>query len=367
MTTVADVARFIESVAPLERAADWDNVGLLLGSQTNPVARVLVCLTTTPEVVAEAVAWQADLIVTHHPILFRPVQRLTDGTPEGRMVLALARANIAVYSSHTAFDDCAGGINDLLAGMLQLADVEPLRPNAGVRNCKLVVFVPDQDLSRVSDALFHAGAGIIGTYSQCSFRLAGTGTFFGGADSNPTIGVKGQREEVTEWRLEAVCAEAAVNEVVAAMRAVHSYEEPAYDVYPLLPQRAPMGVGRVGKLPQPVTLAEFAGDVRTKLGAGPVQVVGALESKVQCVAIACGAGGTMLTDAIHASADVFLTGEARFHDYLAARAQQLALVMPGHFWTEQHGAASLAKRIQDMCTDLHVQIAESECDPVNWV
>src|SRR5205085_5168266 len=154
------------------------------------------------------------LIVTHHPILFRGAKRLTTATPEGRTVLALARAGVTVFSPHTAFDNTHDGINDRLAAKLGLTDLQPLRPREGRRQCKVVVFVPDADLGRVSDALFAAGAGVIGEYRECSFRLAGTGTFFGGAASNPTVGQKGRREEVSEWRLEAVCPEGLVDRVI---------------------------------------------------------------------------------------------------------------------------------------------------------
>src|SRR5262245_61367377 len=167
MPTVADIADFLEQIAPTRRAAEWDNVGLILGERSAKVTRILTCLTITPPVVDEAIAAGASLIVTHHPMLFRPVQKLTDATPEGRMVLALLRAGVAVYSPHTSFDNCAGGINDLLAQKLALTDVRSLRPHEGVRTCKVVVFVPDSDLPKVADAMFAAGAGNIGQYSQC--------------------------------------------------------------------------------------------------------------------------------------------------------------------------------------------------------
>ena len=154
------------------------------------------------------------------------------------MLLPLLRHGVAVYSPHTAFDNCPGGINDGLAKRLGLTDVKPLRKRDGRRECKLVVFVPDSDLAKVSDAVFAAGAGVIGQYEQCSYRLAGTGTFFGTDATNPTVGAKGRREEVSEWRLEVVVPEGKVDAVVAAMRTAHSYEEPAYDVYPLRPRRA---------------------------------------------------------------------------------------------------------------------------------
>ena len=227
MPTVAAVCAHLDHFAPPDLAAEWDNVGLLFGDGMADVRRLLTCLTVTPAVVAEAVAEKADLIVTHHPILFRGAKRLSTATADGRLLWPLARAGIAVYSPHTALDNASGGINDSLARRLGLTNVSPLRRHDGERRCKVVVFVLDSDLQRVSDAMFAAGAGVIGQYEQCSFRLAGTGTFFGTENTNPTVGTKGRREDVSEWRLEVVCPEATLSGVMTAMRSAHSYEEPA--------------------------------------------------------------------------------------------------------------------------------------------
>jgi dinuclear metal center YbgI/SA1388 family protein len=367
MPTVAAVIGFLEEFAPPRLAAEWDNVGLLLGDRQSRVKRVMTCLTMTPESAAEAVEAKAQLIVTHHPILFRPVKRLTTSNPEGRMLLSLIRAGVAVYSPHTAFDNTRGGINDAIARRLVLTEVGPLRRGEGPRQCKVVVFVPDKDLSCVSDALFAAGAGHIGEYAECSFRLSGTGTFFGSDASNPTVGRKGRREDVSEWRLEVVCPESSVEAVVAAMRKAHSYEEPAFDVYPLRPAASKFGEGRIGRLPEPVPLGEFAKAVKAALGAGMVQTVGDMEKAVGRVAIVCGAGGEFLHDAVRARADVFLTGEMRFHDYLGAQAQELALVLPGHYATERFGVEELAERLTGQWKDVEVWASRGERDPVMWV
>lgn len=365
MATVGTVLDFLERIIPSSLAAEWDNVGLLLGDRAAQVRRVMTCLTVTPESAAEAVEQQAELIVTHHPILFRPVQRLTGDNPEGRMLLALLRAGVAVYSPHTAFDNAPGGINDLLAGRLGLTEVIPLRRHEEPRQCKLVVFVPDADLAGVSDALFAAGAGVIGQYRECSFRLTGTGTFFGGEGTKPTVGVKGRREEVREWRLEVICPEARVETAVAALRQAHSYEEPAFDVYPLRSAPGAGGEGRVGRLPDTVTLGELARTAATVLGAPAMQAVGDLGRNVERVAVVCGAGGSFLNDAVRAGADVLLTGEARFHDYLAARAAGLALLLPGHYATERCGVEELAGRLQAALPELIIWASRQERDPVS--
>ncbi len=367
MLTVAAILEFLEEFAPVSLAADWDNVGLLLGDRAAAVQKVMTCLTLTPAVAREAVEAGARLIVAHHPVLFRPVRRLTTDTAEGCMLLELARAGVAVYSPHTAFDNTPGGINDALARRLGLIDVGPLRCRPGPAQYKVVVFVPDQDLGRVSDAMFAAGAGRIGQYRECSFRLAGTGTFFGSEAANPTVGQKGRREEVSERRLEVVCPEACLDEVLRALRRAHSYEEPAYDVYPLRAAPAMTGEGRVGRLAAPAALADLARRTGEALGAGAVQVVGDPGRLVERLAIVCGSGGDLLEEAVRARVDVFLTGEARFHDYLAAQGRGLALLLPGHYATERFGIEELAARLKDKWPELTVWPSTAERDPVTWI
>jgi dinuclear metal center YbgI/SA1388 family protein len=361
-----DLLVHLRNIAPLDLAADWDNVGLLLGDADSDVRRVLTCLTVTPEVVAEATDKRADLIVTHHPILFRPTKNLTTASGEGRMLLTLARFNVAVYSAHTAFDNAPAGMNERIAARLQLTGVGPLRRRT-IQQYKVVVITPDKDLARVSDALFAAGAGTIGQYNECSFRVAGTGTFFGTEQANPTVGQKGRREDVSEWRLEVICPAERLEAVVAGLRRSHSYEEPAYDVYPLQPTSTNFGEGRLGKLPRATPLAELARSVRTLLGAAGMQFVGDPAKSVQSVAIVCGAGASMLPEVLAAGADVFITGELRFHDCLAAREQQLALLLPGHYATERFGMEELARELQALLPELQVWASQRECDPVQWL
>lgn len=366
MITIATIVEHLDQLAPPALAADWDNVGLLLGDRAAAVERVMTCLTVTPESAAEAIDAKAQLIVTHHPILFRAVRRLTTDTPEGRMLLALIRAGVAVHSPHTAFDNAPGGINETLARKLLLTDIVPLRRRPGPGPCKIVVFVPEGDLAGVSHALFSAGAGVIGQYSQCSFRLAGTGTFFGSEASNPTIGQQGRREEVSEWRLEAVCPPERLDQALSAMRRAHSYEEPAYDIYPLQSAPSSSGAGRLARLTQPLSLADLARKVKTVLKANQLQMVGDPGKPVERLAIVCGAGGEFLADSVAAGADVLVTGEMRFHDYLAAQAQGLALLLPGHYATERGGVEDLAERLQKQWPTLKIWASQREHDPVQW-
>lgn len=363
MPTVADLAAALDAFAPPLTAADWDNVGLLLGDPNADVSRILTCLTLTPDVAEEAVRDGVNLVVSHHPILFRGAKKLVAGKGDGDVVLPLARAGVAVYSPHTAFDNCAGGVNDILCRRLGVANAAPLRPREGPREFKLAVYVPDADLAKVSDALFAAGAGVIGKYEQCSFRVPGKGTFFGGADTNPAVGQKGRREEADEWRLEVVLRESKVAGAVRAMRAAHSYEEVAFDVYQL---RAGLtgGEGRVGDLATPATLGELVSRAKRELGAASVQVVGDSSRTVRKVAVGCGAAGEYLSDSIRSGADVFVVGELRFHDALAARAAGVGVIVPGHYATERPAVEELAAKLAADWPGVTAWASRAERDPL---
>jgi dinuclear metal center YbgI/SA1388 family protein len=365
-TTVANIRTVIERFAPPGLAASWDNVGLLLGDPAGPVSRVLTCLTLTPAVAREAVVGQYQMIVTHHPILFRGAKRLTTDTPDGQIFATLAGAGVAVYSPHTAFDDCPGGINDQLAHHAGLASVRALR-RVREDTCKVVVFVPEADRDRVLDAMFQAGAGVIGEYRECSFRLTGTGTFFGSDAANPAVGQKLRREEVAEWRVEVVCPRHHVESVVAAMRSAHSYEEPAYDVYALLGRESASGSGRIGTLPKPMSLDALAGRLGTALRCPMLAVHGDAARAVSQVAIACGAAGEFLGDAVKAGADVFVTGEMRFHEILAAEAAGVALILPGHYASERFALEWLATWLCEQVPGLHAAASIADRDPLRFV
>jgi dinuclear metal center YbgI/SA1388 family protein len=363
MMTVSKIVSFLDGFAPKSLAESWDNVGLLIGDRSREVSRLMTCLTVTPTTAREATQRHAELIVTHHPVLFRPVQRLTADEPHGRMLLELIQAGVAVYSVHTAFDGTAGGINEQLAARLGLTAGKPLRPAAAPANCKLAVFVPDGDMERVSRAIFDAGAGVIGEYRECSFRVAGRGTFFGSDQSNPTIGHAGRHEQVDEWRLEVVCPQTIVPRVVAAMRGAHSYEEPAYDIYALEVSRSGIGAGRYGELPTATTLGEFAVRVRSAIASPLVQVVGPRERSIHRVALACGSGSEFLADALAAGCDTLVTGEASFHRLLEAEANGIALVLAGHYATERFAVETLAQRVRGEFGGLEVWASETEREP----
>ncbi len=369
MRTVADLVKWLEEFAPPGLAESWDNVGLLWGDPNAQAGRVMTCLTVTKTTAGEAVAEAADLVVSHHPILFRAVKRIRADQPATAPLWMLARAGIAIASPHTAFDSTALGINDLLCHRLGLVDIAPLRPLAPPASYKIVVFTPRTDHEAVLAGAFDAGAGRIGAYTECSFATAGQGTFFGTEETHPAVGRRGQRETVDEVRLEVICPAARLAPVLEAIRTRHSYEEPAIDVYPLHdgPSVRTSGSGRIGRFLEPRSLEELALYVSQTLGHIPVQLVGDPRQMIQQVAIACGAGDDFLDDAARARADVLLTGEARFHRAVEAQSLDIGLLLAGHYGTERPGVEELAERIARAFPDLTVWPSQHERDPFQLV
>jgi dinuclear metal center YbgI/SA1388 family protein len=378
-TTVSDVACWLERFAPSHLAESWDNVGLLWGDPADEVRSVMTCLTVTPESAAEAIREHASMIVSHHPVLFQAVKRIRADLAETGHLWKLARVGIAIASPHTAFDNAQDGINEILCRRLGLLALSPLRPLAiatnpssapsGSRSFKIVVFTPESDREAVMAGAFEAGAGQIGAYRECSFASAGEGSFFGTEASTPAVGEKGRRETVQEMRLEVVCPEDQLPGVLTSIRARHSYEEPAIDVYPLHeipPTRANVAVtgsGRIGRLVEPRALAEFAAFASRALGRISVLMAGDPNRPVKRVAVSCGAGDDFLKDAVRAGADVLLTGEARFHRGIEAEALGIALITAGHYATERLGVEELARRIAIEFPALTVWPSRSERDP----
>ncbi|MFN0053373.1 MAG: Nif3-like dinuclear metal center hexameric protein [Planctomycetales bacterium] len=372
MPSIADLISFLKTFAAADLAEEWDNVGLLLGDRGGSVSRVLTCLTLTEGVAQEAIAERVELVVTHHPVLFRPVKRLTADDPQGKMLWDLARAGIAVYSPHTGYDNAANGINQQLARLLDLTDVAPLRPTFAPPQCKVVCFVPRDALAAVQEAMWSQGAGVIGEYSKCSFVLDGTGSFWGSSSSQPTVGASGRLEQVTEARLEVVCPADKVAAVLDHLRKVHPYEEPAYDVYPLQSGPSARGAGRVGTLPIAATepgnrrmaLSELLSKIRDRLPAPGLQYVGDPAREVSRVGICCGSGGELLDAAAAGGCDVFLTGEARFHTCLEAQSLGIALILAGHYATERPAMEYLAGVLAEKFTEIAVWASRSERDPI---
>lgn len=341
---VQDLLGVLHGWYPPDLAEEWDNVGLQVGDPTTPVERLLVALDPTLGAVAAASSQGAQLLVTHHPLLFKPLRRLTPDDPMGRVVWQAVQGGVAIAAAHTNLDVAADGLNCWLAERLGLASAEPLQPTASPL-IKLAVFVPVAHAETVADALFAGGAGQIGAYDQCSFRTAGIGTFRPGPGTTPFIGTAGRREQVEEVRLEAIVPQRRLGKVVDRMLKAHPYEEVAYDLVPLANQMPGVGLGRIGRLAEPLPLAGLADRVKAVLNCQSVRLVGSPEKPVGKVAVCGGSGAGLIQEARRRGADVLITGDVKYHDARLAEDLDLTLLDAGHFATERLAVEKLADRL----------------------
>lgn len=367
LVTVADVLGALEQRAPARLAEDWDNVGLQVGNPQGPVRRVLTALEVTDAVLAEAVSLQADLVVSHHPLIFRPLRHVRLDDPVAQRVARALQAGVAVAALHTNFDIARGGLNDLLAaeiGLRKVTVLDNVRPEAVF---KLAVFVPATHLEAVHEAVCGAGAGHIGKYSDCTFRVPGTGTFRPLPGADPYLGEIGEREEAAEVRLETIVPEGRLEPAIRAMLAAHPYEEVAYDVFRLDNPGVPQGLGCLGSLPETIGLQQLAELVRDRLGLSYVRVAGDPRRGVRTVAVCGGAGASVIPAAVRAGADVLITGDLKHHDADGALDRGLALIDAGHFGTEKLAGKWLAAWLEEAATargwPLHVIVSQADRDP----
>ncbi len=367
--TVDSLCEVMGRIAPIRAAAERDNVGLLVGDSAWPMKRILLTIDLTGPVLDEARRGKFDAILSYHPTIFRPVSRMVPDRTEQAGIAAEALASrIAVYSPHTAFDAAVGGANDCLAERCGLADTRPFAAAAiGRSECKLAVFVPVANVDQVAEAVFQAGAGRIGDYEKCSYRLRGEGTFFGTDATDPVVGRKGRLERVEEIRMEVVFPKASLADVAAAVRRSHPYEEPAFDVYPLetLPDGR-IGQGRIGRFKKAITLGTLARRLTRETGAANVQIVGKASRKLGRALVCVGMAGSMpfeLADPPCGRGDVVITGEMRHHDALRILRYDAMAILLGHWASERPALAPLAARLKNALPGVSVNVSRADYDP----
>lgn len=325
-----EIINLFEKWSPQKYALDGDPVGLHIGQLNRMVEKVLVTLDVNEEVIDEAIENGANLIIAHHPPIFRPLKRIATDTVQGRLIEKCIKNNITVYAAHTNLDVATGGVNDMIADCLGLLETEVLSPTYSESLYKLTVFCPVTHGLEIRLALKDAGAGAVGDYVGCSFTSTGTGRFTPLVGSNPFIGKSGNEEEVAEEKVEVVIPELLRGKVLKAMLAAHPYEEPAYDIIKLDQKVTEMGLGRVGKLTEKMTLEKFAEFVKTAFNLPAVRFVGNPTTEIKKVAVLGGDGNKYIWDAKRSGADVFVTGDLYYHIAHEAEALGLSVVDPGH-------------------------------------
>jgi dinuclear metal center YbgI/SA1388 family protein len=343
LVRVAKIAEEVERIAPLALAEDWDNCGLQVGDPEAEAKRVLVALTPLREVFDEAEEKGADFLLFHHPLIFGPLKAVVTSSYPGDLLARTIRNGLAVYAAHTSYDAAPAGVSVALARALGLGGPQRVLSPRGVLQ-KLVVFVPEENVDGVAKALAGAGAGVIGDYTECTFRTRGTGTFRGGDETNPYLGEKGRLEEVEEVRMETVVPAHALRWAVEAATAAHPYEEMALDVYPVEGSPEDCGYGRLGTLPDPLTAGELSDYVSESLGC-PSRLVADAGRRIETIAVLGGSGDSFIREAAASGAHAFVTGDVDYHDALLAESLGLTVIDAGHAATELPSLEPLALRL----------------------
>jgi dinuclear metal center YbgI/SA1388 family protein len=324
------VIQLFEQLAPKHYAMPDDKIGLQLGTLQKDIRKLMVALDVTEAVADEAISLGVDLIIAHHAIIFRPLSHLQTDTPAGRLYEKLIKHDIAVYIAHTNLDIASGGINDMMAEALGLSDLTHLEEVHTEKLNKLVVFVPKSHHEQLLEALFAAEAGWIGDYSHCSFNIEGKGTFLPRKGTEPFIGQQGKLERVDEIRVETIVPQSIQRKVIQALLKAHPYEEVAYDLYPMDLKGRSFGLGRAGKLTQPITLGELAERAKAAFDVNTVRVVGSLNQMIRKAAVLGGSGGRYVKHAKFAGAEVLVTGDIDYHTAHDALAAGICLIDVGH-------------------------------------
>lgn len=361
---VKEVTRYLESIAPLPLQESYDNSGLIVGDPSQTVDKIIVSLDCVEEVLDEAIAKGAQMIVAHHPIVFSGLKKITGKNYIERTVLKAIKNDIAIYAIHTNLDNVHTGVNREIGSRLGLEDLSILDPVKGNLK-KLTTFVPVDYQEGVSNALFLAGAGSIGNYSECSFRHEGVGTFSGGDDTKPFVGEIGKRHHENEYKLEVVVPAHALNNAISAMVKAHPYEEVAYDIYAIENNNPLIGAGMIGTLSEPMNEKEFLNHVKNALKTECIRHTKLLNKPISRVAFCGGSGSFLLNQAKNSGAQVFITGDFKYHQFFDAEGDLIILDV-GHFESEQFTIELLSELLKEKFSNIAVLKTEVNTNPISY-
>ena len=363
--TVREITSYLEQIAPLSLQESYDNSGLIIGSNSQQIDKALITIDITEDIVKEAIENNCNLIISHHPIIFKALKKIDHQSAIGSIITKLIKADIAVYTMHTNLDNMLDGVNGMLAQKLGLSNLQILSPKKNTLN-KLIVFCPTDYVNDVQQAIFTAGAGNIGNYSSSSFNSKGYGTFTALEGANPFVGDIGKLHNEEEVKIESIVPSYLINKVIAAMITAHPYEEVAYDIYPLLNKQINIGSGIIGELKQETEIREFLNNMKEQLGASFVRHSQLLEKKVKKIAICGGSGSFLIHDAYRVGADVFITGDVKYHDFFEHNGE-MTIVDAGHFETEQFTKELIYSKLIRKFPNFALQISKARTNPIYFL
>ncbi len=361
---VKNITDLLEKTAPLSYQESYDNAGLLTGQPDQVVTGILVSLDATEAVIDEAIQKGCNLVVAHHPIIFGGIKKLNGKNYVERTVIKAIKHDIAIYAIHTNLDNVHTGVNRKIADKLGLVNTRILVPSSGKLK-KLSAFVPTDHVQTVQTALFEAGCGQIGDYSDCSFESTGTGTFKPGAGTDPFVGEKGKNHREPETRLETIFPGHLQHKVISALLAVHPYEEVAYDIYNLENQHPQVGSGMIGELPQPMAQSAFLAHVRNSMNINTIRYTQPDQATISKVAVCGGAGSFLIKQAITSGADAFVTADVKYHEFFDAE-NRLMIADIGHYESEIFTKELLKDIIIEKFDTFAVLLSETNTNPIKY-
>jgi dinuclear metal center YbgI/SA1388 family protein len=362
--TIQQISFFLETVAPASLQESYDNAGLLTGDPNRECTGIITALDATEAVVREAIEKNCNMIVAHHPIIFGGLKKITGKNYVEKTVIAAIKNDIAIYAIHTNLDNIITGVSGKMADLLGLENRSILQPKKSVLK-KLVTFVPGEQVEEVRNALFIAGAGHIGNYTECSFGVLGDGSFKGGEGTDPFVGTKGLRHIEKEQRLEVIFPAWLENELINSLLATHPYEEVPYDIYSLENKSQQTGSGIVGELPEEVTATAFLQRLKKIFDLTVVRHTRLLDKPVKKIALCGGAGSFLIGNAVAAGADFYVTGDVKYHEFFDAN-DHLIIADIGHFESEQYTVDLLFDILREKFPNFAVLKTRVKTNPVNY-
>jgi dinuclear metal center YbgI/SA1388 family protein len=368
---IDDIISIMERIAPRHLAEKWDNPGLQTGDPGWPVKKIITALDPLPEVIRDAISKKANMLITHHPLIFKPLSSIDYSSPIGKTISASYQNQLAIFSAHTNLDSTDNGLNDILGNIIGLKNMYPLVASAPEDIYKLVFFIPPEHKKTVLTKLFEADAGVIGNYTCCSFSAQGKGTFTPGPESSPHTGSPGVFTSAGEERVELVVKGRHLEIAIHTLQHFHPYETPAFDIYPLKNTDNTRGIGRIGELPEAKTVLRIAEHLKTVTGKKLIKAAGNLQQPIKKVALCTGSGSGLFSTFLKSGAGLFISGDLHYHDARTAEETNKAIIDLGHFTSEKTAMGvfteNLKKAIAAAGLDVQVEESFAEHEPFEIV
>ena len=362
---IKDVTTILERLAPLSYQESYDNSGLIIGDRNDDLKSILITLDCTEEVLDEAIKNKCNLIVAHHPILFKSIKKLNGDNYVQRVIIKAIKNNISIYAIHTNLDNVINGVNSTIANRLELINCEILQPKYDILK-QLIVYCPESYSKKLKESLFSLGAGAIGDYEQCSFSSKGIGTFFPKKDSKPFIGEVGKVHEGLEDCIEMIFPKNIEGALIECINKNHPYEEVAYQIFNLDIKYKNVGSGLIGELKESIEEKDFLFYLKDKMNTSNIRHTNLRNKKIKKVAVCGGAGSFLLSTAISKNADIFISSDFKYHEFFDAD-NKLVIADIGHFESEQYTKGLIYDFLRKKITKFAVHLSQVNTNPINYI